>query len=122
MAVASGLGLTLFWLFKQPTIGVLNKLFIIDQDASFHELGRSIETGLFLLAVYALIFFLLHRSKGLSRVLGWALIALVVLDPAYHNRYVNPTVPASFYDNAAARGRSHRSPGDLSGRALFPVP
>ena len=37
-------------------------------------------------------------SKGHGRVLGWALIALAVLDPAYHNRYVNPTAPASFFD------------------------
>ena len=79
-------------------------MFIIDQDSSFREFGRSIETGLVLLAVYALVFFLLHRSKGQGRVLGWTLIALVVLDPAYHNRYVNPTVPASFYDKPPLPG------------------
>jgi len=104
MAVAAGLGLPLFWLFKRPTIGVLNKLFIIDQDASFRELGRSIGAGFVLLAVYALIFFLLFRSKGLGRTLGWILIVLAVLDPAYHNRYVNPTVPVSFYDKPPLPG------------------
>ncbi len=104
LAVVSGLGLTLFGLFKQPAIGVLNKLFIIDQDSSLRELGRSIETGLFLLAVYALVFVLFHRAKGQGRILGWALIALVVLDPAYHNRYVNPTIPASFYDRPPLAG------------------
>jgi hypothetical protein len=98
LAVAAGLGLPLFWLFKRPMIGVLNKLLIIDQDASFLEFGRSVEMGLVLLAVYALVFSLLHRSKGRGLVLGWALIALAVLDPAYHNRYVNPTVPVSFYN------------------------
>jgi hypothetical protein len=98
MAVASALGLALFMLFKRPTIGILNKLFIIDRDSSLRELGRSVEIGLVLLAVYALIFLLFHRAKGPCRILGWALIALVVLDPAYNNRYVNPTVPASFYD------------------------
>jgi len=104
LAVCSGMDLSIFLLFKRPTIGVLNKLFIIDKDASFRELGRSVETGLVLLAVYALIFFLLFRSKGRDRVLGWALIALAVLDPAYHNRYVNPTVPASFYDKPPLPG------------------
>jgi 1-acyl-sn-glycerol-3-phosphate acyltransferase len=104
MAVAAGCGLPLFWLFKRPIIGVLNKLFIIDQDASFREFGRSVATGLVLLAVYALVFFLLRRSKGQARILGWALIALAVLDPAYHNRYVNPTVPASFYDTPPLPG------------------
>ena len=105
MAVAAGLILPLFWLFKNPTIGILNKLFVIDQDASFSEFGRSIGTGLVLLAVYALLFSLLHLSKGRARVLGWALIALAVLDPAYHNRYINPTAPASFYDKPSLPGR-----------------
>ena len=68
--IAAGLSLPLFCLFKRPMIGVLNKLFIIDQDASFREFGRSIGTGLVLLAVYALVFFLLHRSKG--RAGSWA--------------------------------------------------
>jgi len=104
LAVCSGMGLSIFLLFKRPTIGILNKLFIIDRDASFREFGRSIGTGLFLLAVYALVFFLLHRSKGQGRILGWALIAFAVLDPAYHNRYVNPTVPASFYDTPPIPG------------------
>jgi len=104
LAVCAGMGLSKFLLFKRPTIGILNKLFIIDQDASFREFGRSIGTGLVLLAVYALVFFLLHRSKGQGRILGWALIALAVLDPAYHNRYVNPTVPASFYDKPPLPG------------------
>jgi hypothetical protein len=104
MAVAAGLGLPLFWLFKRPMIGILNKLFIIDRDASFRELGRSVETGLVLLAVYTLVFFLLHRLKGQGRILGWALIVLAVLDPAYHNRYVNPTVPASFYNKPPLPG------------------
>ena len=104
LAVCSGMGLSIFLLFKRPMIGILNKLFIIDQDASFREFGRSVGTGFVLLAVYALIFFLLFRSKGRGRVLGWALIALAVLDPAYHNRFVNPTVPASFYDKPPLPG------------------
>ncbi|HEX2695046.1 MAG TPA: hypothetical protein VHP61_04790 [Acidobacteriota bacterium] len=105
LAVGAVMGLSIFLLFKRPAIGILNKLFIIDKDASFHAFGRSIGTGLFLLVVYALVFFLLHRSKGQGRILGWALIALAVLDPAYHNRYVNPTVPASFYDKPPLPGR-----------------
>ncbi len=104
MAVATGLSLLLFGLFKRPILGVLNKLFIIDKGASLRELGRSIETGLVLLAVYALAFFLLHRSKGQVQILSWALVALAVLDPAYHNRYVNPTVPVSFYDTVPLPG------------------
>ena len=104
MALTAGLGLPLFWLFKRPLIGVLNKLFIIDKDASFREFGRSIETGLVLLAVYTVMMIMLRRSKGKVRILSWALMALAILDPAYHNRYVNPTVPASFYDKPPLPG------------------
>jgi hypothetical protein len=61
-------------------------------------LGRSIETGLILLAVYAALFVLLAVSRIRVTVLAWGIIALSVLDPAFHNRTVNPTVPASFFD------------------------
>ena len=98
MAGAGGAGLALFLLFERPVIGALNKLFIIDKEASLREFGRSIETGLTLLSAYALIFFLVSRSKGPTRVLGGVLILMAVIDPAFHNRYVNPTVPVSFYD------------------------
>ena len=104
MAGAGVAGLALFLLFKRPVIDVLNKLFVIDKEASFREFGRSIGTGFALLAVYALIFFIVSRSKGPTRVLGGVLILLAVIDPAFHNRYVNPTVPASFYDRPPLPG------------------
>ncbi len=104
MAGAGGAGLALFLLFRHPIIDVLNKLFVIDKEASFREFGRSIGTGFALLAAYALIFFLVSRSKGPARVLGGVLIVLAVVDPAFHNRYVNPTVPASFHDKSPLPG------------------
>jgi hypothetical protein len=104
MAGVGGGGLALFLLFKRPAIDVLNKLFVIDKEASFGEFGRSIETGFALLAAYALIFFLVSRSRGPARVLGGVLIVLAVVDPAFQNRYVNPTVPASFYDRPLLPG------------------
>jgi hypothetical protein len=101
---AGALGIVLFWLFKRPVIDILNKLFVIDQASSFREFAGSIGTGFALLAGYALIFFLVSRTRGPARVLGGVLILLAVLDPAFHNRYVNPTVPASFYDKPPLPG------------------
>ncbi len=106
MIGAGGLGLALFWLFERPAIDILNKLFVIDQASSFREFARSIVTGFALLAAYAMIFFLVSRTRGPVRALGGVLIILAVLDPAFHNRYVNPTAPASFYDKPSL-------PGDL---------
>ncbi len=88
----------LFWPLKSRILGLFNKLLVIDKPSSLAELGLSIATGLTLLAAYAALFVLMTRTGGRSRELGWALIALAVLDPAYHNRFVNPTVPPSFYD------------------------
>ncbi|MDD8014476.1 MAG: hypothetical protein PHX45_02190 [Acidobacteriota bacterium] len=104
LAAGSGLGLLLFLIFRRPIIGALNGLFVIDKDASFREFGRSIGTGLVLLAVYALIVLFLRGSKNRARVAAWLLMAAAVLDPAHHNRYVNPTVEASFHDRAPLPG------------------
>ena len=104
MAGAAVVGLTLFLLFKRPVIDVLNKLFVIDKEASFRAFGRSIGTGFTLLAAYALIFFIVSRSRRSARVLSGVLIVLAIVDPAFHNRYVNPTVPASFYDKPPLPG------------------
>jgi len=98
LAAASGLALALFLAFKGRALSFINALLLIDKDSSLRELGRSIATGLVFLAVYALIFLFLSKARARGPALGWALIALAVLDPASHNHGINPTVPASFFD------------------------
>ena len=98
LTAASGLALVLFLAFRGRVLSFINALLVIEKDSSLRELGRSITTGLVLLAVYAVIFLFLSRARARGRALGWALIALAVLDPAYYNYGINPTVPASFYD------------------------
>lgn len=101
-ALTAGAGLLLFGLFRKPVLDTLNQLFIIERETSLRELGRSIETGLVLLAVYSLVLHFVRRAKQSNRVLGWALVTLAILDPAYHNQYINPTVAPSFYQTALA--------------------
>lgn len=98
LAAVSGLALALFLAFKGHAISLINAFLLIDKDSSLHELGRSIATGLVFLAGYALIFLFLSKARARGPVLGWALMALAVLDPAGHNRGINPTAPASFFD------------------------
>ncbi len=108
LVLSAAVGSLLYWAFKPYILSILNRLFVIDQETSLREFGLSIETGLLLLTAYAAAFLLLSRAKGRARFLGWALIALAILDPAYHNRYVNPTVPASFHDKSPFLGELAR--------------
>ncbi|MHB8094866.1 MAG: DUF6044 family protein [Candidatus Aminicenantales bacterium] len=100
LLVAAAGGSVVFWTLRRPILGLLNKLFIIDKPSSLHEFGRSIETGLLLFAAFALILYLLSQTKSGTRetlFLGWAILLLATIDPAFHNRHVNPTLPASFH-------------------------
>ena len=97
LAVAAGLSLALFLVFKGRILALLNALMVIEKDASLREFGRSIATGLVLLAAYAAIFMLISAARTRGAALSWALLALVLADPALHNRWINPTVPASFF-------------------------
>ena len=97
LLLASAFCSAAYWLFKSRIVGFMNKLLIIDQPASLREFSRAFETGLLLLSVYCLIFYFLGRKKGVTPHLVWGFMALVVLDPAYHNRIVNPTIQPSFY-------------------------
>ena len=54
-----------------------------------------------------------------ARLLGWALIVLAVLDPAFHNRYVNPTVPASFHDRSPFLGELSRRRSSSTGTSIY---
>jgi hypothetical protein len=98
LVAGGGLALVLFLVFKGRVLSVINALLIIEKDSSLRELGRSIATGLLLLVVYAAVFALLAGARTRGSVFVWTLVALAVFDPAYHNRSINPTVPASFFD------------------------
>jgi hypothetical protein len=97
LAVTAGLALAVFLVFKARILALLNALMVIEKDSSLGEFGRSIATGLVLLAAYAAIFMLISAARRRGTALSWALLALVLADPAFHNRWINPTVPASFF-------------------------
>lgn len=88
----------IYWVFKINILSALNTLFLIEQEASLHDLGRSIETGLLLLIVYSILLYFKDKNLVLQKSLPLAILLLAILDPAFHNRYINPTVPISFFD------------------------
>jgi hypothetical protein len=98
LLIVAGAALGLYLLFQGRVLSFINRLMIIDKAASLREFGRSIGTGLVVLVVFAAGFAVLSAAKGRGRALAWALLVLAVLDPAFHNRWINPTVPVSFFD------------------------
>ncbi|HVP90839.1 MAG TPA: YfhO family protein [Terriglobales bacterium] len=97
LVAAAGLALVLYLAFRDKILAVVDALMITERAGALRELGRSLLTGLILLVVCAAAFLLLTLPRA-RKPAAWTLMALAVLDPAYHNRFVNPTVPASFYD------------------------
>ncbi|MGQ9673013.1 MAG: YfhO family protein [Candidatus Aminicenantales bacterium] len=95
--IAAGFS-SIYWAFKGNILSALNTLFLIECQASLHELGRSIETGLFLLSFYAFLYYFKEKNKIFRVVSPFLILFLSVLDPAFHNRYVNPTVPVAFFE------------------------
>jgi hypothetical protein len=98
LLVTASLALAVFLVFKARILALINALMVIEKDSSLREFSRSIETGLIILAAYAALFWALYAAGTRRTALGWTLIALAVIDPVYHNRGINPTVPASFFD------------------------
>ncbi len=97
LAAGAGLALILYLAFRDKVLALVDQLMIMEKGGALRELGRSLQTGLVLLVVCAAAFLLLSLPRT-RKAAAWALLALAVLDPAHHNRFVNPTVPASFYD------------------------
>jgi hypothetical protein len=97
LVLTAELSLVLFLVFKGRILALINALMIIEKEASLRELGLAVGTGLVVLAVYGTLFYVLARVRARGPALAWGLIALAVIDPVYHNRTINPTVPASFY-------------------------
>jgi hypothetical protein len=89
---------TVYLVFEPPIISTLNKLLIIDKPASLREFGHAFEKGFLVLALSSMIVFFLAKRTSAAPYLVWGFMALAVLDPAYHNRIVNPTIQASFYE------------------------
>lgn len=76
----------------------LNLLFLVDQESSLRGLAHSIETGILLFNLYAVFFLLKEKARSLEKVIPLIFLFLGVIDPAFHNKYVNPTVSYSFLE------------------------
>ena len=87
-----------FIVFKRQVLSFLTKLFVIDSLASAQELLNSIIFGLLILAFYTICLVLLDKADHSRAYLLTFLIAICLIDPVYHNRYINPTVDESYFN------------------------
>lgn len=98
LAIISALLLVGFLIFKGQIISALSQLFVIDNPDSKRQLLNSILYGLVLLVLYTISFNLLDKFKRGRAFLVTFLIAACLLDPVYHNRYINPTVEEAYFN------------------------
>ena len=95
--VAAGFS-SIYWALRVKVLSSLNTLFLIEREASLRDLGRSIETGLLLLIVFSILLYFKDKNIVLQKSLPRVILLLAILDPAFHNRHINPTIPISFFD------------------------
>jgi len=90
--------------FKGKIISVLSQLFVMENPGLKQALYGSILYGLIILAFYAVYFIVLDKfNRGRASFIA-ILIAICLIDPVYHNRYVNPTVDESFFQPPSILG------------------
>ena len=98
LSISAILTASLFWAFNGLIIGFLSRLFVIDQESSLRELALALKTGFIILTLVTAIIIVSFVYKIRSKTLSWAIIAVALLDVTYHNRFINPVIPASFYN------------------------
>jgi len=97
LAGTSAIMLFLFLIFKKHIVQGLSQLFVIDKPSLKAQLSNSILLGLFIFGVYAIFFNFIDKIKIRRDILLTFLLIFCLLDPIYHNRYINPTVGEGYF-------------------------
>jgi len=97
LAGTPALMLLLFLIFKKHIVQGLSQLFVIDKPSLKDQLSNSILLGLLIFGVYAIFFNFIDKIKIRRDILLTLLLILCLLDPIYHNRYINPTVGETYF-------------------------
>ncbi len=87
-----------FLILKRQLASFLTRLFVIDKPALAQDLLNSIIFGLIMLALYTTCLVLLDKANHSRAYLLIFLIAICLIDPVYHNRYINPTIDESYFN------------------------
>ncbi|OGD21794.1 MAG: hypothetical protein A2W03_11595 [Candidatus Aminicenantes bacterium RBG_16_63_16] len=106
----AGLGLLLA-LFSRPLAENLGRGLAAAEAEILTDIRASLISAAVLAALVALAVFLSTGTGWRGRFGGLLMIGIAVLDLAYHNRHINPVVPASFFEAAgftAGRGQPAR--------------
>jgi len=89
--------IVLFFIFKIPFLSHPYRLFVIDNVSSMQQVATSILTGLIILFITSAFLLAISELKKAKNIFISAFIIFCVSDPVFHNRYINPTVPQSFF-------------------------
>ncbi|MCX7973937.1 MAG: YfhO family protein [Candidatus Aminicenantes bacterium] len=88
----------IFFLFKPTILYFLFRLFVIEEDSSKNNLINSILIGLIALSIYSILLFFSTNFNKKREIFIFIFIAFCFLDLIYHNKYINPTIPETFFD------------------------
>lgn len=88
--------LFLFLIFKNSFLELLSHIFVFSKDRSIFDLGNYIMWGLILLVIFSFFIFLLSCRFINKKILVRLFLAVVVLDLAMINQFINPVVPQNY--------------------------
>jgi len=88
----------LYIIFKKHLLSSLAKFFVIDNEKSIIELHNSFIHSflIFIICSLIIVFSIIFRSY--KKFLDLILIFTIVIDLVLTNKYINPVVPASFFE------------------------
>jgi hypothetical protein len=92
----SAFAFVVFLIFRKEIFHLFRQMFVITEESSARELQRSFWHGMGFLMVYAGAL-LLALPKRLRRATPALMLAIIVIDLAYHNRHINPVIPTAFF-------------------------
>lgn len=100
LAAGWGVGLVLFLALRSSVVSALSELLGIRDSAKQAALARSLLWGVVSLLIFTLVVMASPRFRpGLRRHAGRLFILLVVAELIGFNRFINPTIPTSFFDD-----------------------
>jgi hypothetical protein len=100
----SALSFIAFILCREQVVQFFRRLFVITTEDSAKELQRSFWHGLGFLMLTATVLFLAALPKRPFRPASFVFLAVLAADLAYHNRSINPVIPADFFREPSVLG------------------
>ncbi len=96
-SITATISIILFAIFHSQIINSLCRWFVIQKESSKALLSNSILFGLISFCFYSFIFLAIRKFKFFKEGFSIILLLAGLFEPAYHNKYINPTISQSFF-------------------------